>query len=286
MTAGSNRDDPLSLRGIAESVAQDAACHLREFLADLAGSSGDVTESIAATASTKSSPTDPVTAADTAVESLIRDRLAELRPGDPILGEEHGGATSTDGIAWVVDPIDGTVNFLYGNPWYAVSVAAVRGGVTVAGAVVEPATGRCWSAARGHGSTCDGWPLRVSRVDRPELALVATGFAYRADRRARQARFIADLLPRVRDVRRAGSAALDLCSVAAGWCDAYLEHGTNWWDWAAAALVAEEAGAVVRTPDPTGAVPDDGLGDMLLAAPPTLAAALADLARDLGAGAV
>jgi myo-inositol-1(or 4)-monophosphatase len=160
--------------------------------------------------------------------------------------------------------------------------------VAVAGAVVEPAGGRVWSAALGEGSTCDGHPLRVSTASEVGLSLLATGFAYSAERRSRQAALIAGLLPVVRDVRRGGSAALDLCAVAAGWIDAYLEHGTNWWDWAAAALIATEAGAVVRVPGPTGSVPpEDGLGaDALFAATPGIADELADLAREHGAGRV
>ncbi|HVL82716.1 MAG TPA: inositol monophosphatase family protein [Pseudonocardia sp.] len=261
------------LRSVAEAVAGDAAAHLR-----------DLPPPTGATA-TKSSPTDVVTAADTAVETLVRDRLAALRPGEPVVGEEAGGSAGTADVAWVVDPIDGTVNYLYGLPWYAVSVAAVQAGRTVAGAVAEPASGRLWSAARGGGATCDGRALRVSTATDTALALVGTGFSYRADRRARQALLLSALLPRVRDVRRAGSAALDLCAVAAGWLDGYAEHGTNWWDWAAAALIAEEAGAVVRVPGPPGTEPpEDGLGDdLVLAAAPGVAAGLAGMLRELGA---
>ena len=127
--------------------------------------------------------------------------------------------------------------------------------------MIEPASGRLWSAALGGGATCDGRPLRVSGATDVALSLLATGFSYSAERRTRQVAMIGGLLPHVRDVRRAGSAALDLCAVAAGWVDAYVEHGCNWWDWAAAALIAAEAGAVVRVPGPTGsAPPDDGLG--------------------------
>ncbi|MDN5750149.1 MAG: inositol monophosphatase, partial [Pseudonocardia sp.] len=188
----------------------------------------------------------------------------------------------------VVDPIDGTVNFLYGLPWYAISVAATQDGVSLAGAVLEPVSGRLWSAAAGGGSTCDGRPLAVSGATDVGLSLLGTGFAYDAGRRARQAGLVAALLPRVRDVRRTGSAALDLCAVAAGWTDAYLEHGCHWWDWAAAALIAHEAGAVVRVPGRTGALPpDDGLGaDAILAAAPGIVDELAALAREHGAAGV
>ncbi|MFI7674523.1 inositol monophosphatase family protein [Actinophytocola sp. NPDC049390] len=199
---------------------------------------------------TKSSKTDVVTAADVAVEQLVRARLGELRPGEPVFGEETGGAdTGAPGqVCWVVDPIDGTVNYLYGYPWYAVSLAAQVDGVSVAAAVVEPASGREWTAVRGAGSWCDGVPLRVSDATRLDLSLVATGFAYRVERRERQAVGVSRLLPRVRDIRRGGAASLDLCAVAAGWVDAYFEHGLSRWDWAGGTLVAEEAGAVVRYP--------------------------------------
>jgi myo-inositol-1(or 4)-monophosphatase len=197
---------------------------------------------------TKSSETDVVTAGDLAVEKLVRTRLAELRPGERVLGEESGGSEGA-GVCWVVDPIDGTVNYLYGFPWYAVSLAAQVDGVSVAAAVVEPDSGRRWTASRGGGAFLDGRPLRVSEATRLELSLVATGFGYRAERRARQAAGVAGLLSRVRDIRRAGAASLDLCAVAAGWLDGYFEHGLNRWDWAGGALVAEEAGAVVRLPE-------------------------------------
>jgi myo-inositol-1(or 4)-monophosphatase len=282
-------ETPADLRRVAESVAVDAAEHLRALPRPWDAPNG--VDRSSDSVSTKSTPTDVVTASDHAVETLIRRRLAELRPGDAVAGEEQGGALAAAGLAgtcWVVDPIDGTVNFLYGMPWYAVSVAAVRDGRSVAGAVVEPASGRLWSAAVGEGATCDGRPLRVSGASEVSLSLLATGFSYSAQRRTRQVAMVGGLLPLVRDVRRAGSAALDLCAVAAGWVDAYLEHGTNWWDWAAGGLIAAEAGAVVRVPGPTGSVPpDDGLGaDALFAATPAIAAELAALARTHGAGRV
>ncbi len=233
---------------------------------------------------TKSSATDVVTEADTAAERLARDLLARHRPGEPVLGEEEGGGDAPAGaVCWVVDPIDGTVNYLYGLPWYAVSVAAQRDGVSLAGAVVHPPSGRCWSAALGAGTDCDGTPLHVTAVTRLDQALVATGFSYRAERRARQAAMVAGLLPRVRDVRRAGAAALDLCSVASGWLDGFAEHGLHRWDWAAGALIAAEAGAVVRLPG--GA--DDGLGpDAVFVAAPGIANDLAAALRACGAAEV
>nr|WP_240157336.1 inositol monophosphatase family protein [Pseudonocardia broussonetiae] len=276
--------DPEALRLVAVRIATEAAEHLRGL--PRPWESGGAEGSVA----TKSTPTDVVTASDTAVETLVRERLAALRPADAVVGEEHGGSAGVDPdrVVWVVDPIDGTVNFLYGLPWYAISVAATRAGRSLAGAVVEPDSGRVWSAALGRGAMCDGRRLAASGATDPALSLLGTGFAYDGTRRARQAGMVAALLPRVRDVRRTGSAALDLCAVAAGWTDGYLEHGCNWWDWAAAALVAQEAGAVVRTPGVAGLVaPDDGLGaDALLAAAPGVAEALAGLARDAGAASV
>lgn len=287
--ADADRTPPDDLRRIAEELVKEAGEHLNglprpwdERAAEPGGGTRD--DSVA----TKSTPTDVVTASDHALEVLIRERLGQLRPGDAVVGEEHGSTAGESRTIWVVDPIDGTVNFLYGMPWYAVSVAAVRDGRSVAGAVFEPAAGRLWSAAEGAGSTCDGRPLRVSGATELSLSLLGTGFSYRAERRVRQVRMVSGLLPRVRDVRRAGSASLDLCAVAAGWVDAYLEHGCNWWDWAAAALIAQEAGAVVRTPGAGGsAPPDDGLGaDALFAATPAIAEDLAALAREHGAAEV
>lgn len=281
-TPGSATDDAAALRRIAERIVTEAAEHLRGLprpweAGDPARGGNGV--------STKSTPTDVVTASDHAVEDLVRRRIAQLCPGDAVVGEEQGATAGGSRTLWVVDPIDGTVNFLYGMPWYAVSVAAVRDGVSVAGAVAEPASGRLWSAAAGGGATCDGRPLRVSAASEVALSLLATGFAYSAQRRVRQVCMISGLLPRVRDVRRAGSAALDLCAVAAGWVDAYVEHGCSWWDWAAAALIAAEAGAVVRVPGPTGSVPpDDGLGaDAVFAAGPGIADQLAAVVRECGA---
>lgn len=238
--------------------------------------------------SSKSSETDVVTAGDRATEQFVRRRLAELRPGEPVLGEEegdgHGDGDGEDrapsGLRWVVDPIDGTVNYLYGYPWYSVSVAVERDGVPLAGAVVEPVSGRQWSAARGCGATVDGAPLAASATSRLDLTLVATGFGYRPDRRRRQAAMIAELLGRVRDLRRAGAASLDLCAVAAGWVDGYVEHGLHRWDWAAGALIAREAGALVRVP---GEYPALG-ADVMFAAAPGIATDLLDALLDSGIG--
>ncbi|MEC3974693.1 inositol monophosphatase family protein [Amycolatopsis sp. H20-H5] len=232
--------DESLLKGVAERVAGEAAELVRDAWEGM--NRGRVVR-----VDTKSADTDVVTAVDHESEQLVRARLAELRPGDAVLGEE-GGGDAGDGVTWVVDPIDGTVNFLYGLPWFAVSVAAQVDGVSVAGAVVEPVSGRVWTAARGQGAWLDGRPLTTSAPERLDLTLVGTGFAYKVDRRLRQARFAAGLVGRVRDIRRNGAASLDLCAVGAGWLDAYVEHGLGRWDWAAGALVASEAGATVSLP--------------------------------------
>ncbi|WP_071285297.1 inositol monophosphatase family protein [Mycolicibacterium llatzerense] len=268
---------PTALRALAEQLVTEAAGFVRrrrtEVFAGAPQGDGAVR--------TKSSPTDPVTVVDTETERLLRERLAALRPDDAILGEEEGGAAQAPaGVPlWVLDPIDGTVNFMYGLGAYAVSVGVQIDGVSVAGAVANAATGEVFSAARGHGSVVirDGvsTALRCNVIDELPMALVATGFAYERERRRRQAGAVAELLAEVRDIRRVGSCALDLCMVAAGQLDAYFESGVHVWDWAAAALIAEEAGAVVRLPVP-GADDDD----LVVAAAPGVSAALAgQLAR-------
>jgi len=265
--------------GAGESALKDVAVQVAREAAELVRNAREaMVAGERVRVETKSSDTDVVTAVDRASEDLIRRRIAELRPGEPVFGEERGGAEG-DGVTWVVDPIDGTVNFLYGSPVFAVSVAAQVAGESIAGAVVEPVSGRCWTAVRGQGSWLDGRPLRVSGAQRLELTLLATGFSYQRDRRDRQARLIEGMLGRVRDVRRAGSGALDLCSVAAGWVDAYVEHGLSRWDWAAGALIAAEAGAVVSLPGE-----DRDLGtDATFAATPAVAGPLRDLLVARGA---
>jgi myo-inositol-1(or 4)-monophosphatase len=199
---------------------------------------------------TKSSPVDIVTEVDRAAESLIHDRLLAARPDDGFLGEEGGSSSSSSGVTWVVDPIDGTVNFLYGIPQYSVSIAArlddEAGHRVVAGVVVNVQSGEVFAAELGGGATCDGEPLRVREVVPMSQRLVITGFNYLLDVRTRQAAAVAVMLPEVRDIRRLGSAALDLCAIAAGRADAYVEEGLNAWDMAAGGLVATEAGARVE----------------------------------------
>ncbi len=194
----------------------------------------------------KSSPTDAVTAADRAVEQLLVDGIRGARPDDGILGEEGAADEGTSGVRWVIDPIDGTVNYLYGLSGWAVSVGVEVDGIAVAGAVFAPTRGELWQAALGAGATLDGAPLRCSRVNDLAQALVATGFGYDARRRAAQARILPALVPAVRDIRREGAGALDLCSVAAGRVDAYYEQGLSPWDLCAGGLIAREAGARVE----------------------------------------
>ena len=197
-------------------------------------------------ADTKSSQVDIVTAADRACEDLVRARVLAARPDDGVVGEEGDDVRGSSGVRWVVDPIDGTVNYLYGLPHWAVSVAAARGDEVVAGVVLAPALGVTYTAVRGGGAFRDGSPLQVREPVEVAQSLVATGFSYSQEVRARQGRAVARLLARVRDVRRMGSCALDLCGVAEGSLDGYVEEGPHWWDHAAGALVAQEAGAVVQ----------------------------------------
>nr|WP_258071185.1 inositol monophosphatase family protein [Pseudoclavibacter sp. RFBG4] len=206
-----------------------------------------------AVADTKSSSVDIVTASDRESEAHIRRRLEGLRPGDGFFGEESDASASTTGLTWVVDPIDGTVNYLYGYPNYAVSVAVVVGDpgsepssfTTLAAAVVNPEGRETFTAVRGQGAWCNGGRLHVDAAPPLELALVGTGFSYSAERRVQQAEQWMALAGRVRDLRRVGAASLDLCNIAINRLDAYYESGLNPWDHAGAALVAREAGAVV-----------------------------------------
>ena len=275
--------DPAPLRSVAATLAAEAAEFVRARRAEVFGAAAGAPGSGAVRS--KSTPTDPVTVVDTETERLLRDRLAQLRPGEPILGEEGGGPTGSaataDTVTWVLDPIDGTVNFVYGIPAYAVSVAAQVDGVSVAGAVADVVAGRVYSAASGVGAhVSDGRgprALRCSAVDDLSMALLGTGFGYSRRRRATQAALLARMLPVVRDVRRIGSAALDLCMVAAGRLDAFYEHGLQVWDSAAGALIAAEAGARVLLPAPNG--PVGGAGLVVAAAPGIADELLAALER-------
>lgn len=224
---------PQELLAVARMVAAEAA----ELVADRARTGVSV-------AATKSSTVDVVTEADRASEELIRRRLGALRSGDAVLGEELGETSGEhNGVRWIVDPIDGTVNFLYGIPEYAVSMAAEVDGTVVAGVVRNAASGVEYAAALGGGALRDGQPIGVRPAPPLSESLVLTGFGYDSQQRAVQAAAIARLLPQVRDIRRMGACALDLCHIAEGSADAYAEEGVNLWDFAAGALVAREAGA-------------------------------------------
>ncbi|KAA0084669.1 inositol monophosphatase [Mycolicibacterium sp. P9-64] len=258
--------DPESLRAVAEGLATEAAEFVRRRRTEVFGAAAEPDAGGSAVRA-KSSPTDPVTIVDTETERLLRDRLAALRPGDPILGEEGGGAARVEAgrPLWVLDPIDGTVNFVYGIDGYAVSVGVQIDGASVVGAVANVPTGEVFSAALGHGAHVRrggvSTPLRCTAVDDLAMALVGTGFGYAREQRVRQAEVLARVLPDVRDVRRLGSCALDLCMVAAGRMDAYFEDGVHVWDWAAGALIAAEAGAQLILPPVDG-----GESDLLIVA--------------------
>ncbi|MCK9878058.1 inositol monophosphatase [Frankia sp. Ag45/Mut15] len=268
----SDLPDPDVLLDVALTIAREAG----ELLA--LGREGTV-----ATESTKSSPTDIVTALDRASEALVARRLGELRPGDGLLGEEGSDSPGSTGVRWIVDPLDGTVNFLYRLPNWAVSIAAEVGGEVVAGVVHAPALGVTYTATRGGGAfrhapasaagaSQAGVALTGSTESELGRALVATGFGYTEGRRAAQAAVVARVIPRVRDIRRMGAASLDLCAVAAGTLDAYYERGLKPWDHAAGGLIAAEAG--LRVSDLRGGPAGESL---TVAAPPALYAPLVAL---------
>ena len=197
---------------------------------------------------TKSSPTDMVTAVDRAAERCIVTVLSECRPEDGVVAEEGTSTAGTSGITWVVDPLDGTTNYLFGVPAYAVSVAAEMEGTALVGVVVDPSRDETWQAVRGRGASVNGRPLQLDATPPPlSTALIGTGFSYLPARRAYQAGFLPHVLPRVRDIRRFGSAALDLCWVGAGRLNGFYELGLQPWDLAAGLLIAQEAGAEVAT---------------------------------------
>jgi myo-inositol-1(or 4)-monophosphatase len=260
VTAGELQD----LRDLALELALEAGALL------VAGRQG------VEVAATKSTPTDVVTAMDRAAEKLIADRLAAERPGDGLLAEEGSSRPSASGLQWVIDPLDGTVNYLYGVPFWAVSVAVRDLSDTpdrsLVGVVHAPVLGMTWTAVSGQGASRDGVTMTGSTATDLRQALVGTGFGYAADRRARQAEVLTRVMPLVRDIRRLGSAAIDLCLAAEGITDAYFEQGLQPWDGAAGYLVAREAGLVVGGLD--GAPPAELL---TVAAPPALFGPLTEL---------
>jgi myo-inositol-1(or 4)-monophosphatase len=254
--------DPTELLDLAVAAAEDAADLLRSERPD--------------TVDTKSSRTDLVTDLDRAAEARIVGRLLDARPDDGVLGEEGGERTGSSGVRWIVDPLDGTTNFVYEYPAFGVSIAAEADGEIVAGVVLDLPHRQCFTATLGGGAARDGQPISVSgAVDLP-TALVATGFSYDRVNRGHQAEVLATVLPEVRDLRRSGSAALDLCTVAAGQVDAFWERGLAPWDRAAGGLIAAEAGATVGILADTEPI-------TLVAASPALYGPLCELLEAAGA---
>ena len=246
------------LRALGESVAREAGALLREAF-----------RGPELRISAKSTPTDLVSEADHAAEHLIRERLAAARPEDGVLGEEGGDRGGTSGIRWVVDPLDGTINFLFGVPQWAVSIACEDEHGTLVGVVYDPERNELFAAERGGPATLDGRPITASTKADLATALIGTGFGYDAEVRRAQAAVAARLLPDVRDIRRLGSAAIDLCWTACGRLDAYYEHGLNAWDLAAGRLLCERAGLEVYDLAPVGPSAPG-----VLVSPPALSAPL------------
>ena len=261
------RPDPSELLALAERVAREAG----EML--LAGA-GDLRLDV----TTKTSGTDMVSEMDRASEALIVKGILAARPDDAILGEETGSRDGTSGVRWVIDPLDGTTNYLYRHPIWAVSVGVEVDGRVDAGVVVAPGLGEVFTAERGGGAWLNGSPITVSGGTDLASALVGTGFGYDASRRGRQAAVLPHLLPAVRDIRRNGVASLDLCWVACARLDGYFEAGGQPWDVAAGLLIAAEAGAVAAGLDGGPVSPES-----VMVAAPGVASALFDLL--IGAGA-
>ncbi len=226
------------------AVAQEAARAAASVLLDCQGR-------VAGAVQTKSTPTDPVTEADVAAEEAIRRVISERRPDDSVVGEEGEERAGSSGLRWIVDPLDGTVNYIYGNPLWCVSVACEGH----AGVVYDPVGKECFTAPAGGTPELNGAGIAPTMVTDLGRCLLATGFGYDAEVRRGQAATVARLLPVVRDIRRGGSAALDLSWLAAGRCDAYFERGVKEWDVAAGRIICEAAGLEVRELEPAGDLP-------------------------------
>ncbi|MFD5030102.1 inositol monophosphatase family protein [Streptomyces sp. NPDC058220] len=260
-----------ALAGELLSLALEAARRAGALLRD--GRPDDL-----AVAATKSSPIDVVTEMDIAAEKLITGYLAEHRPDDGFLGEEGASSAGSSGIRWVIDPLDGTVNYLYGLPTWAVSIAAERDGETLVGVVEIPMRRETFRAVRGGGAFVNDRPVTCRPAPPLERALVSTGFNYVTSVRSHQAEIAARLIPQLRDIRRGGSAAVDLSDVAAGRLDGYFERGLHPWDLAAGDLIAREAGAL------TGGRPGTRPGwDLTVAAAPGVFEPLTALLEEYGA---
>jgi myo-inositol-1(or 4)-monophosphatase len=259
---------PGELAELAETISHEAGALVAEIVAE-----AGVRSRLHADAERKTSATDLSTAADRASEQLIAQRLLKARPDDALVAEESASHGGTSSVSWVVDPIDGTTNFVYGYGSYAISIAAMIAGEAVAGVVFDPTRNETFSAWLGHGATLNARPL-LHRSSSPPIAecLLGTGFGYLSDTRRRQALLLSAVLPEVRDIRRGGAAALDLCYVAAGRLDAYYESGLAPWDRAAGVLIARETGLVAADLDRP-----EALAGTLLVAPLELLAALTQL---------
>jgi len=227
-------DDGSSLRALAEATARDTGMWV----------AAQRRHGVGAT-HTKSTATDLVTVLDRGAEARIVERLSMCRPGDAIMGEEGANQTGSSGIQWLIDPIDGTTNFVYGLGGYAISIGAVDAHGAIAGAVYVPSSDEVFSAHRGGGATCNGMVITPGITSELSQALVGTGFSYDPERRRTQAQRVAHMLAQVRDLRRFGAAAVDLCLVACGRLDVYFEQYLNPWDTAAGALIAAEAGCQI-----------------------------------------
>lgn len=271
--AASDPESFLNLREVAVRLAGSAAKELRARNTQLRIGFDGISR-CGLDIQAKSSALDLVTKDDRDVESLIRNSLAQERPNESVIGEEAGGNLhELDGVRWVVDPIDGTTNYVYGIHGFAVSIAAQMKGTTVAGAVADVMGGLVFSAALGCGAQVqttsgDVMPLQCNSLKSAAAALIGTGFSTRVTRRGQQGKLVGELLPRIRDIRHIGSAALDLCMVATGQLDAQYEHGLSLWDWAAGALIAYEAGAYLSLP-PVGTA--SSAGEIVAACAPGIA---------------
>ncbi len=250
-----------ALHDLAVGIAQEAAALL---LGNLQG-----TRSV----DSKTSPTDAVTEMDRASEALIVQRLLAARPNDGLLGEEGASRAGTSGVRWVIDPLDGTVNYLYRRAAFSVSIAAEVDGRPVAGIVVDPQRGETFHAWLGGGAWLNGVPIQTSSVGSLDRALTGTGFDYVAEHRKRQGAVLAEVIGRVRDIRREGSAALEFCAVACGRLDAYYERGPHWWDAAAGSLIVREAGGMAEALHPPALPEGAWANDTWIASAPGIAEA-------------